>query len=186
MEFLDEHQDIVDVYLNLLHEVHFKLDIVIDVLFLSACFRPKLIMEVIVPRDVVLHLTFGQEMHFRSKVIEGAQEVPELQDGSELPDKSLLVLIADHIRKSLYRIFLYQSFNQLLVSMMVLALSIHIAIVVILERPQEDDAACIFISEQGKAVICRLLKVSETDDISAVFYSIEDSIGTAVGLKKTM
>ena len=91
---LDEHQDVVDVDLDLLDQLDLEDDVVVDRLLLSRCILAELGVEVEVDAAVVLALAFGQDL-VAGELVEGGQDVLQPQDLAEQGDERLLRRLAD-------------------------------------------------------------------------------------------
>ena len=86
---LHEHQDVVDVDLDLLDELDLEDDVVDDRLLLGRRVLAVLGVEVEVDAAVVLVLAVGQQL-VAGELIEGGQDVLQPQDGAEELDELLL------------------------------------------------------------------------------------------------
>lgn len=90
----DEHQDVVDVDLDLLDELDLEDDVVVDRFLLGRIGAPELGVEVEVDRLVVLIVALGEEL-IAGEVVEGGQDGPQPQDRAEDRDEVLLRSLAD-------------------------------------------------------------------------------------------
>ena len=67
-----KHQNVVDINLNLLHKLHFKDNIIVDILFLRL--RSELKIQVIVDTCVVLHINSWQNF-IPCKIVKGGEDI---------------------------------------------------------------------------------------------------------------
>ena len=98
------------------------------------------------------------------KLVKGREDVDGLQEAAKQSNKPLFCLFPND-GFSLWELLL-ELFHQFLVSITVLALLCVISIVVGQEVFEDDNRACIFVSKQGNCIICGLLEVPETNNIT--------------------
>ena len=110
MVLLNQHQDVVDVYLHLSDEFGFKDEVVVYHLFIHIGSLPPLFPQIEVVRLVVLHLPVGEQF-FTLELVESLQYVDALQQTSEQTDKPSLLLLT-HCRSSVGKL-VHQLLRQL-------------------------------------------------------------------------
>ena len=161
---LHQHEDVIDVDLDLTDEFHLKNDVVGDVLLVALAPLQPVVPQVLVPAQIVLQISLVQQF-LLGKLIEGGEQVAHPQDGTEQGDKRLLVLLAFNAwvgQRELGGQFL----DHIHVAGLVLAVGSGIAVVVIPELAQQHDTAGIFVAKEGDGRIHPLLQVAETDDVA--------------------
>lgn len=79
---LHQHEDVIDVDLDLADEFHLKDDVVGNILLVALAPLQPLIPQVLVPAQIVLQIPFVQQFLLR-KLIEGGEQVAHPQDGAE-------------------------------------------------------------------------------------------------------
>ena len=67
---------------------------------------------------------------------------------------------------------------------MVFPVVIFVAVPVVIEALEQDDAACILIAKKCDCIVCSLLQIAEADDISVSFNGIQNAIGSGIGLNQ--
>ena len=86
---LDEHQDVVDVDLDLLDQLDLEDDVVVDRLLVGVLVLAELGVQVEVDAAVVLALPVGEDL-VAGEVVERGQDVLQAQDRAEQRDELLL------------------------------------------------------------------------------------------------
>ena len=90
----DEHEDVVDVDLDLLDQLDLEDDVVVDRLLLGVLVLAELGVEVEVDAAVVLALPLGEDL-VAGELVERGQDVLQPQDRAEEGDELLLRRLAD-------------------------------------------------------------------------------------------
>ena len=144
---MGEHQNVVDIDLDLLDKFDFKDNIVRDILFFAAWFTVfPLISQVLIATKVVLKVSLAQNL-ISSKFIKGSQQVPHPQNCTEQYDKFLLLLFTrDTLLRQ--RELSRQLLDHIPIARMILPVAIFVTEVVILIAPHQHDAARFLISEK--------------------------------------
>ena len=63
---------------------------------------------------------------------------------------------------------------------------IGISIVIIVVATEQNDASGLFVTKERNGIICPLLQIAETDNITESFDGIQDAVGAGVCLNKTV
>ena len=82
--------------------------------------------------------------------------------------------------------FLQKIVHQAGIPINLLIILIHIAVVVILKFPEQDDTASFLVPKSCNGCINTFLQVAEADNIAKSLYAVQDAVGTAEGLNKTV
>ena len=93
LHLLHEEEDVVDVHLYLLHQLHLKLDVVVDVGLVAAlCVLLCPVSQREVDARIVLQISLTEGV-FLGKLVEAGKQVSYLQNAAEELDELLLVCI---------------------------------------------------------------------------------------------
>ena len=174
---LHQHEDVIDVDLDLADEFHLKDDVVGDVLLVAMAPLQPLIPQVLVPAQIVLQIPLVQQF-LLGKLIEGGEQVAHSKNGAEQSDECLLVLFSLNARVG-QRELGGQFLDHIHVAGLFPAVSGGIAVVVIPELAQQHDAAGVFVAKEGDGRIHPLLQVAETDDVAEGLDRIQNAVGAA-------
>ncbi len=176
---LHQHQDVVDVDLDLPYQLRFEHDVVHDVGALVVFLGP-LVLQVLVDAHVVLHVAVAQYPH-ADELIEGGQQVPHPQDGPEQLDKPALPFLPGDLLLR-HRELIGQLGDHVHIAVMVLSIDIDEAFIIVPERLQDDDTGGVLVPEQGNGAVHPLLQVAEAYDVPEGLDGIQDAVGAAEGL----
>ena len=174
---LHQHEDVIDVDLDLADKFHLKDDVVGDVLFVALASLQPLVPQILVPAQIVLQIPLLQQF-LAGKLIERGEQVAHAQNGAEQRNKLFLVLLA-HNAGFRERELGGQFLDHIHIAGLVLAVGGGITIVIIPELAQQHDAAGVFVAKQGDGRIHPLLQIAETDDIAEGLDRIQDAVGAA-------
>ena len=161
---LHQHEDVIDVDLDLADEFHFKDDVVGDVLLVTLGPLQPLVPQILVPAQIVLQIPLLQQF-LVGKLIKGGEQIAHAQDGAEQRNKLFLVLLA-HNARFRERELGGQFLDHIHIAGLVLAVGGGVTVVIIPELAQQHDAAGVFVAKQGDGRIHPFLQVAETDDIA--------------------
>ena len=81
---------------------------------------------------------------------------------------------------------LRQVIDHVRIALMVFSLLIHITVIVVRIFAQQDNAVCIFITEQRNSRIHPLLQIAEADDIAKGLDAVQDTVRPAERLNQTV
>ena len=171
-ELLDEHEDVVDVDLDLLDKFDLEHDVVVDRLFVGVCGSPELGVKVEVDAAVVLALAAREDL-VASELIEGRQDVLQPEDRTVKGDEVLLCGLAED------RLAKWEPVEQLGDLVGIVAVVVPVGL-------QEHDTTGVLIAEQFERRVRLVLKVTEGDDVAVGLDRVQDAVGTRVRLDQTM
>lgn len=80
----DELQDIIDVDGNLLDQLNFKNDVVVDIFLIAVLLLAQLVVEVEIDTLIILELAFRQDF-IAFEFVKGGKDVANPQNGSPEP-----------------------------------------------------------------------------------------------------
>ena len=107
MILLHQLQNIADVYLHLLHQLHLKYQVVVDdLLFVGCPGFVNLLIQGVVPSQVVLLVHLGYQLLLWCELVKGAQQVPQFQDDAKEAYELLLLFLIHDVGYLLHRVFL--------------------------------------------------------------------------------
>ncbi len=173
---LHQHQDVVDVDVDLLQKLDLEDEIVVDdggVLLLPAPF----LVQIGVDAAIVLLVARAQRIVL-GKVVEGGEDVAQAQDHAEQPDERLLLFLAHDDGTGKNRLK-RELLSQLVQAVVVLGKVLSIGL-------EQHHAARLLVAEQADGVAHAVLQVAEAHDVSVGLYGVEDAVGTAEGLDEAM
>ena len=170
---LDEHEDIVDIDIDLLDELHFEDEVVRDRFLFHLRALARLVIEVQVDAPVVFELARGDRV-VTFEVVEGREDVAQAQDLPHEVDEALLFLFRGD-RSDGQREVDAKLLDGLEIGGQVLAVG-----------AQEDLAARLFVAEESDRVFGGLFKVAEADDVSVCLDRVEDSVRAREGLDEAV
>ena len=159
----DEHEDVIDVDIDLLDEFHFEDEVVRDRFLLHLRALARLVIEVQVDAPVIFELARGDRV-ITFEVVEGGEDVAQAQDLPHEVDEALLFLFGGD-RSDGQREVDTKLLDDLQVGGQVLAVG-----------AQEDLAARLLVAEESDRVFGGLFKVAEADDVSVCLDRVEDSV----------
>lgn len=180
VELLHQHEDVIDVDLDLADEFHLKDDVVGDVLLVALGPLQPLVPQILIPAQIVLQIPFLQQF-LAGKLIKGGEQVAHAQNGAEQRNKLFLVLLA-HNAGFRERELGGQFLDHIHIARLILAVGGGITVVIIPELAQQHNTAGVFVAKQGDGRIHPFLQVAETDDIAEGLDRIQDAVGAAEGL----
>ena len=183
---LDKRQDIRNIDLYLLDQLHFEDQIILDIIFLFFTAWAQFFVNVVIPRQVVLGIELRDNALLGRELIERRQEVGEFQNSTEYANKLLLLffVVVGWIHREL--ILFKQLLYYLLVAQYMLVVLIIKAIIVVSKWTHKDSAACVLVSEEGERLLCSFFQVSEAYHVATVLDTVQYAVGTAVCLQQTM
>ena len=149
---LDEHENVVDIDLYLLNQLHLEDHIFVDGLPFPVAFSTEFREQVEVDTAVVLLLARRQQRVI-SELVEGSQDVLDTQYRSEKLDELLFRLLANNCL--IQRVFLEQLIHQLGVFGKVLSVGL-----------EQHYALRIGVAEEPQRLICGIFEVSEADNVA--------------------
>ena len=169
---LDEHEDVVDVDLDLLDELDLEGHVIVDAFLVPVPGLPELGVQVEVHAAVVLAVAFREDLVSRV-LVEGAEDVLQPQDRAEQGDERLLLALAhdplaDRIRTDQLMNFL------------------RILLVVVVVRFEQHDALGVLVAEQLQRLVGLFLQVAEGDDVAVRLDRVEDPVRPAERLDQAM
>ena len=171
-ELLDEHEDVVDVDLDLLDELDFEHDVVVDDFSVAVAVARVLVAQPQVDAGVVLPLSLG-EWVVAVEVVEGREDVLQPQDRTEQLDEVLLRLLPHDLLPDRE---VREQFGDL----------VDVLAVVVAVRFQQDDAAGILVAEQLQRGVRLFLEVAEGDDVAVGLHRVEDAVRARVRLDQSV
>ena len=169
----DEHEDVVDVDVDLLDELHFEDKLVRDRFLLHLRALPCLVIEVQVDAPVVFELARGDRV-ITLEVVEGREDVAQAQDLPHELDEALLLLFGCDRSDGQGEVDA-KLLDGLEVGGQVLAVWV-----------QKYLAARLFVAEEGDRVVRGLFEVAEADDVSECLDGVEDSVRAREGLDEAV
>lgn len=184
MVFLHQHQDVIDIDFNLADQFNLKNDVVGDVLFLALCTVYPLIPQILIPAQIILQVPLGDQF-LPFELIKGQQQVAHPKDGSKEGDKLFLILLP--LDPWFRQGELFRQFgDHIHIAWPALPILGGVAVVVIIELVQQDNAPGLSIAKQRNGGIHPLLQVAEADDVAEGLDGVQDAVGTAKGLDEAM
>ena len=169
----DEHEDVVDVDVDLLDELHFEDELVRDRFLLHLRALARLVVEVQVDAPVVFELARGDRV-ITLEVVEGREDVAQAQDLPHEVDELLLFLLGGDRSDGQWEVDA-KLLDGLQVGGQVLAVG-----------AQEDLAARFLVAEQGDCVVRGVFEVAEADNVSVGLHRVEDSVCARKGLDEAV
>ena len=172
---LDEHEDIVDVDFDLLDQLDLKHNIVCDVLLVAALFVLPFVAQILISAEICLQITFGEQL-FVGKIVKGEQQVAHTEQSAEQQNKIALVLFALDGRLRQRKTFL-QIRHHADIAGVRLAVLVGVALVVILEAPEQHHAAGFAVAKERDGVVHTLLQLPEAHDIAKGLDLVQNAVG---------
>ena len=189
LHLLHEEEDVVDVHLHLLHQLHLKLDVVVDVgLVVALCVLLCPVSQREVDARIVLQVSLAEGV-LLGKLVETGKQVSYLQDAAEELDESLLVRIGKrHLAWLCQLSQLFEIFGiafYVLLSLLAVFFFRHlvVAIEVVFEWAQDAHALGGRVAEEGETLVGGILQIAEAYDVAVGLYRVQDAVGAAVGLQ---
>ena len=181
--FQNQHENVVDVDFDLPNEFHLEDDIVVDVLFFVVRFLPSGLVKVEVTALVILHLPFGENL-VSFEGIEGGEDVSEFQNRTEERDKLFFVFFAHN--RFVQRKLRGELFHDFRVTGVMFVVFVVVTAVVGIVIFQEHDTFRRAVAEERDSFVGRLLKISETDDISERLDGVQNPVRARVRLNQAV
>ena len=183
MILLDEHQNVVDIDLDLFDELDLKDNIVRDVLFFATGLTVfPFVPQILIAAKIILKIPLAQ--NFASgKLVERSQQVAHTKNRTEQNDKLLLPLFAGNTFLC-QREFRCQFLNHILVAWVIFSVGILVAKVVILIATHQDDTARFLIAKQRNCIVGALLQIAEANDVAEHLDGIENPVGAGICLNQ--
>ena len=169
----DEHEDVVDVDVDLLDEFHFEDEVVGDRFLVRFRALPCFVVQVEVDTPVVFELARGDRV-VALEVVEGREDVAQAQDLPHEVDELLLFLFGGDRSDGQWEVD-SKLLDGLQVGGQVLAVG-----------AQEDLATRFLVAEQGDRVVRGVFEVAEADDVSVGLDRVEDSVCARKGLDEAV
>ena len=178
----------MNVYLNLLYQFHLKHYIVHNrLVFIAMCVRSELIVQRVVPAQIVVKRHHGHQQLLVGKLIKGAQYVTQSQYLAKQTYKTFLFFLVKYVGDTLYRELFEQLLYQLYVGLMATAFLVVVTCSIILFKSlHEHKARCVLVTKDSQTLVGSLFQISEAHNITAVLYGIQYAISTTIGLKQSV
>ena len=181
---LDEHEDIIDVDLDLLDQLDFKDDILGDILLIAVLDLLPFVAQILISTEVGLQIALGDQL-FPCEIIKRAEKIPHPQHSAEQQDEVALILLADD-RRLREREPLEQLLNHIDVTGLILTLFIDITVVIILEAFEQYHAAGFSVAEKRDRVLDTLLQTPEAHDITEGLDFVQNTVGAGERLDQSV
>ena len=177
----------MNVYLNLFYQLHLEHNIIFYRLVCTVCRRSELVVQRVVPTQIIVHGHSWHQHLVVGKLVECTQNIPQSQYLAEQSDKAFLLFLVKYVCNFLYGKFLQQLFYQLYVRIVVQSFLVVVAVGIILfEGLHEYQPRSVLIAEYGQALISSLFKIAEAHYVSTVLYRIQNAVGTTVCLQQSV
>jgi hypothetical protein len=163
---LDQHQDVIDVDLDLLDQLDLEHHVVVDRFLLGLVRAAEFGVQVQVEALVVLKIPLAEDLVAR-EVVEGREDVLQPQDRAEQLDERLLRRLAVIAPAGTAPPARRPSSG------------IRVVVGVGLEQ---HDALGVLVAEQRQRVVGGLLQIAEGDDVAVGLDRIEDAVGARIRL----
>lgn len=181
---LDEHEDIVDVDLDLLDQLDLKDDILCDIFLIAVLFLLPFVAQILISTKVGLQIALRDQL-FPCEIIKRTEKISHSQHSAEQQDEVTLILLADD-RRLREREPLEQLLNHIDVTGLVLALFIDIAVVIVLEALEQHYAAGFSVAEKRDRVLDTLLQTTEAHNVTKRLDLIQNTVSAGERLDQSV
>ena len=181
---LDEHEDIIDVDLDLLDQLDLKDDVLCDIFLIAVLFLLPFVAQILISTKVGLQIALRDQL-FPCEIIKRAEKIPHPQHSAEQQDEVTLILLAYYSGFS-QRESLEQLLNHIDVTGLILALFIDIAVVIVLEALEQHYTAGFSVAEERDRILDTLLQTPEAHDIAEGLDLVQNTVGAGERLNQAV
>ena len=173
MIFLDKKENIVNVYLHLSYKLSLKHQVIIDVLFVPGSASSPLFLKVKIVALVVLQLSVSDDL-LSLELVKGGKYVDGFEKASKQHHKPpLRIFTQDSLS---FRELILKLLHKFLITITVLPLFRVVSVIIRQEVLQHHNTACILVAKESNGIICSLLEIPETYDITKGLDRVQYSV----------